>query len=67
MFGGSNGKESACDAGDPGGEDALEKEVATHSSIPAWRAPVHGVAESQARLALLTPTAQTPDTKAAAS
>ena len=23
----------------PGGEDPLEKEMATHSSIPAWRIP----------------------------
>ena len=37
--GGSNGKESACDTGDPGStpgqEDALKKEKATHSSISA--------------------------------
>ena len=37
------GKESTCTAGDPdliwspGGEDPLEKEIATHSSILAWR------------------------------
>ena len=47
--GGSNGKESACKARDPGlipgwgrspgGEDPLEKEMATHSSILAWRIP----------------------------
>ena len=41
--GGSDGKESACNAGDPnsipGLEDALEKEMATHSSILAWRIP----------------------------
>ena len=41
--GGSIGKESACNAGDQvqslGGEDALEKGVATHSSIFAWRIP----------------------------
>ena len=47
---GSNGKESACNAGDLGsipgsrrspspGEDPLEKEMATHSSILAWRIP----------------------------
>ena len=38
--GGSDGKESACNAGDPGsitGEDPLEKGMATHSSILAWR------------------------------
>ena len=37
--GGSNGKESACNAGDPvqslGQEDALEKEMSTQSSILA--------------------------------
>ena len=36
-------KESACHAGDvsliPGSEDLLEKEMATHSSIPAWEIP----------------------------
>ena len=41
--GGSDGKESACNAGDlgliPGWEDPLEKEKATHSSILAWRIP----------------------------
>ena len=41
--GGSDGKESACNAGDLGSsldrEDALEKEMATHSSILAWRIP----------------------------
>ena len=45
--GGSNGKQSACNAGDPGlipesgrslsREDALEKRMVTHSSILAWR------------------------------
>ena len=34
-------KESACSAGDPGSilgwEDPLEKEMATHSSILAWK------------------------------
>ena len=39
--GGSDSKESACKAGDPGsipgGEDPLEKGMATHSSILAWR------------------------------
>ena len=37
--GGSDGKESACNAGDlgliPGSERSLEKEMATHSSILA--------------------------------
>ena len=36
-------KESACSAGDPGSipgqEDPLEKEMATHPSILAWRIP----------------------------
>ena len=39
--GGSDGEESACNAGDQvlslGREDPLEKEMATHSSILAWR------------------------------
>ena len=31
----------------PGGEDPLEKEMATHSSVLAWKIPwtVHGLAE----------------------
>ena len=40
------GKESACNAGDPGEvglirgkEDRREEEMATHSSILAWRIP----------------------------
>ena len=37
--GGSDGKESACNAGDPGSipgqEDSLEKEMVTHSSVLA--------------------------------
>ena len=37
------GKESACEAGDlstiPGTPEPLEKEMATHSSILAWRIP----------------------------
>ena len=41
--GGSAGKESACNAGDPGSisgrEDPLEKETATHSSNLAWKIP----------------------------
>ena len=41
--GGSECKESACSAGDlvsiPGGEGPLEEEIATHSSILAWRIP----------------------------
>ena len=38
-----DGKESACNAGDAGSilsqKDPLEKEIATHSSILAWRIP----------------------------
>ena len=41
--GGSDSKESACNAEDRvqslGQEDPLEKEMATHSSILAWRIP----------------------------
>ena len=42
--GGSDGKASACSAGDLevqslGQEDSLEKEMATHSSNPAWKIP----------------------------
>ena len=53
--GGSDVKASACNAGDLGREDPLEKEMATHSSILAWEilwteepgeATVHGVTES---------------------
>ena len=61
--GGSDGQESACDVGDLGlilgWEDSLEKGIATHSSILAWRIPidrgarqatVHGVAKSRTQL-----------------
>ena len=41
--GDSDGKASAWNAGDPGSisgsEDLLEKEMATHSSILAWKIP----------------------------
>ena len=41
--GGSDGKESSCNAGDPGSisgqEDPLEKGMASHSSILPWRIP----------------------------
>ena len=60
---GSDGKESTCSAGDLGlilvWEDPLEKGMATHSSILAWRIPtdkgawqatVHGVTKSRVRL-----------------
>ena len=43
FLGGSEVKVSACNVGDwvqsLGQEDPLEKEMATHSSIPAWRIP----------------------------
>ena len=43
LDGGSDSKASAYNAGDPvsvpGWEDALEKEMATHSSILAWKIP----------------------------
>ena len=39
-------KESACQCRtpgfDPGGEDPLEKEMASHSSVPAWETPWTG-------------------------
>ena len=35
--GDSDGKESACIAGDLGWEDPLEEGMVTHSSILAWR------------------------------
>ena len=41
--GGSDGKASACDTGDLGSISGLGRspgdEMATHSSIPAWRIP----------------------------
>ena len=41
--GGSDGKESACNGGDPGSipgsGSSLEKGMATHSSILAWKIP----------------------------
>ena len=37
-----------------GQKDLLEKEMATHSSILAWLATVHGVAKSQTRLSDFT-------------
>ena len=43
LLGGSDGKESACNAGHPGSIPrlgrSLEKGLATHSSILAWRIP----------------------------
>ena len=66
--GGSDGEVSAYSAGDLvqslGQEDPLEKEMATHSSVLAWRIPgtgdpawwaaVHGVTQSPARLKQLS-------------
>ena len=43
FLGSSDGKESTCHTGDPGSipgwEDPLDKGMATHSSILAWRIP----------------------------
>ena len=45
MSGGASGKESACQCEDidsiPGWKDFLEKEMANHSSILAWRIPMN--------------------------
>ena len=38
-LGGSDGKESTCNAGDLGSIVGSEKGMATHSSIIAWRIP----------------------------
>ena len=49
-------KESSCNAGDVGWEDPLEKGMATHSSVLAWKIPwteepgglqVKGITQSQ--------------------
>ena len=48
--GGSVGKESAHNAGALGWEDPLEKGMATHSSVLAWRIPWTGSAKSQTSL-----------------
>ena len=37
--GGSNGKESACNTGDLGWDDPLEKGIVPQYSILAWRSP----------------------------
>ena len=36
----AHSKESACNSGDLGWEDTLEEDMATHSSILAWRIPM---------------------------
>ena len=36
---GSDGKASVCNAGDLSWKDSLEKEMATHSRILAWKIP----------------------------
>ena len=60
---GSVNKESVCNAGDPnlipGGEDPLEKEMATHSmDRGAWWATVHGVARVGDNLVTKPPSPQ---------
>ena len=45
--GGSDGKESACSAGDLGFEDPLEEGMFTHSSILAWRIPWTDMLETE--------------------
>jgi len=37
--GGLDGKQSASNEGDLGQEDPLEKDLATHSDVLAWRIP----------------------------
>ena len=57
--GGSDGKESPCNAGDLSWEDPLEEGMAIHSSILIWRIPmdrgiwwttVHRVTKSRTQL-----------------
>ena len=40
LIGGSDGKESACNARYLGWEDTLEEGIPAHSSILAWRIPI---------------------------
>ena len=61
--GGSKSKESACDTEDLGWEDPLEKEMATCSSILAWRIPgtekpagLQSMGSQRVRLDLVTKT-----------
>jgi len=39
ILGGSDGKESACNTGDPGSGRYLGERMATHFSVLAWRIP----------------------------
>ena len=61
--GGSDGKESACNVGDPGSIPGLERSPGEGNGFPlqypclenpmdrgAWQATVHGVAKSQTQL-----------------
>ena len=63
--GGTEGRESACRAGDPGSTPGFERTPGEGKGCPlqyshlenlmdrgAWRAKVHGVAKSQTRLTL---------------
>ena len=65
--GGSDGKESACSAGDPGLIPGFGRSPGEGNGYPlqysclenptdrgAWRATVHGVAKSRTRLSVLT-------------
>ena len=69
--GGSDGKESACNVGDPGSVPRLGRSPGEGNDNPlhysclensvdrgAWRATVHGVAKSQTRQLLSLSTAQ---------
>ena len=62
-YGGSDGKESACNVGDPGSNPGLGRSPGEGNGNPlkysclensidrgAWRATVHGVAKGQTRL-----------------
>ena len=59
FYGGSDGKQTTCNAGDLSWQDPLQEGMATHSSIFAWRIPmdrevwwatVRRVAKSHTRL-----------------
>ena len=66
-FGGSDGEESACNAGDPGSIPGLERSpgegngnplqyscLENHMDGGAWLATVHGITKSQTRLSDFT-------------